>query len=94
MSPILAIHLSIQSSLGQQPLSLTLLLALTMRVLVGLFRLCHQLVLTIEIACPALNTLANHGYINHNGSDIERQSIIDALLAQQVFLQRRGQNHC
>jgi len=29
-----------------------------------------------------LNSLANHGYINHNGKNIERQDIIDAMRDQ------------
>ncbi|KAI5370369.1 Putative chloroperoxidase [Septoria linicola] len=30
--------------------------------------------------CPMLNTLANHGYINHNGRNIEKQDLLNALL--------------
>jgi len=30
--------------------------------------------------CPALNTLANHGYINHNGTDIVRDDLVGALM--------------
>eukprot|EP00475_Leptophrys_vorax_P019701 TRINITY_DN26_c0_g3_i1.p1 TRINITY_DN26_c0_g3~~TRINITY_DN26_c0_g3_i1.p1 ORF type:complete len:238 (-),score=59.77 TRINITY_DN26_c0_g3_i1:76-789(-) len=29
--------------------------------------------------CPALNTLANHGYINHNGTQIARNDLVNAL---------------
>jgi hypothetical protein len=32
--------------------------------------------------CPMLNTLANHGYINHSGRNIRRQDLITALLVQ------------
>jgi hypothetical protein len=28
--------------------------------------------------CPALNILANHGYINRDGKDIDRKSLVDA----------------
>jgi len=31
--------------------------------------------------CPGLNTLANHAYINHNGSDIQRADLINALMS-------------
>jgi len=30
--------------------------------------------------CPGLNTLANHGYINHNGSDIQQADLVSALM--------------
>eukprot|EP00475_Leptophrys_vorax_P019696 TRINITY_DN26_c0_g1_i1.p1 TRINITY_DN26_c0_g1~~TRINITY_DN26_c0_g1_i1.p1 ORF type:complete len:239 (-),score=64.52 TRINITY_DN26_c0_g1_i1:34-750(-) len=30
--------------------------------------------------CPALNTLANHGYVNHNGSGILQSDLTDALV--------------
>ncbi|GIZ46255.1 hypothetical protein CKM354_000938700 [Cercospora kikuchii] len=30
--------------------------------------------------CPMLNSLANHNYINHDGRNIERQDLLDALL--------------
>ncbi|KAF2652386.1 peroxidase [Lophiostoma macrostomum CBS 122681] len=33
----------------------------------------------VRAPCPMLNTLANHGYLPHNGRDISQQNTIDAL---------------